>query len=115
MDPIDEGREKDRRRLSGSIENRVDQLLDRTAEQERRIDRLVLACQALFEILRERDGLTSAEIQARINEIDLRDGVLDGKMKPQVVKCTGCGRPVSSSRPKCIFCETTNPVDYFVG
>ena len=40
MEPIDEGREKDRRRLSGSIENRVDQLLDRTAEQERRIDRL---------------------------------------------------------------------------
>lgn len=115
MDPIVDGQERKPRPVSGSIENRVDQLLDRTAEQERRIDRLVLACQALCELLRERDGLTSAEIQAKINEIDLRDGVLDGKMKPQVVKCSGCGRPVSSSRPKCIFCETTNPVDYFVG
>ena len=95
-----------------SLETKLERLADRAAEQERRIERLVLVGQALSEILRDRLGLTPDEINEKINEIDLRDGVLDGKMRPQVLKCSTCGRPVSSARPKCVFCETVNKVDY---
>ena len=106
--------DKGKERKTATLESRMDQLSDRVAELERRTDRLVLVNQALIELLQSHSGLTSGEITNLINEIDLRDGVLDGKLRPQVIKCSGCGRPVSSARPKCVFCQTVNAVDYLV-
>ena len=76
----------------------------RLAELERRADRQALASQAVWEVLRDRLGLADAEIFAKMTEIDLRDGVADGRISPRVTECVGCGRSVNSARPRCVFC-----------
>jgi len=73
-------------------------------ELGRRLEHLALACQALFEILSEKAGITHEELTKKMTEIDLRDGVQDGRMGPRVVQCPACGRTVSANKPTCMFC-----------
>ena len=73
-------------------------------ELERRMDRMALACQAMWELLREREGVTDKDIEQKMEEIDLRDGCRDGKMSRCVVKCPSCGRKSSSTRSSCLYC-----------
>lgn len=80
-------------------------------ELERRIDHLALACQALWEILSERVGVTHEELTKKMTEIDLRDGRQDGRMGPRVIQCPACGRNVSASKPTCMFCGAPIPTD----
>lgn len=77
-----------------------------------RIDALALTCQALWELVQEKTGLTENDIQARMQEIDLRDGVADGRMGGGSVSCSGCGREVSSRRGHCIYCGSILPVSH---
>lgn len=78
---------------------------ERYIEQlENRLARTTLACQALWELLKTRVGLTEEELLAKMDEIDLRDGVRDGKMSPTVCLCGSCGRKVNSISPRCMYC-----------
>ncbi|MCE9634663.1 MAG: hypothetical protein K8T90_03070 [Planctomycetes bacterium] len=97
---------------ANSSVRKVARLDQRIAELERRVDRQALASQALWEILRERLGLTDAVIFDKMTEIDLRDGVADGRISPRVSRCAGCGRAVNSARPKCIYCGKAAPPEY---
>jgi hypothetical protein len=40
----------------------------------------------------------------RVKEIDLMDGVADGKITHQVCRCGRCDRPMSSRHTRCIYC-----------
>jgi hypothetical protein len=84
-------------RKAQSVEDKLDAL-------SRRCDRLALACQAMWEILRERSGMADAEIEQKILEVDLRDGRVDGRISRSVVRCDSCGRNSNSTRPGCIYC-----------
>lgn len=75
-------------------------------ELEFRVERLALACQAMWESLREQAGLTEAQLLAKMEEIDLRDGKKDGRMGARPVSCPSCGRRASSRSKKCIYCGT---------
>lgn len=97
---------------ASSSVRKVSNLEQRIAELERRVDRQALASQALWEILRERLGLTDAVVFAKMTEIDLRDGVADGRISARVASCAGCGRAVSSARPKCVYCGKAAAPDY---
>lgn len=78
---------------------------ERYIEQlENRLARTTLACQALWELLKTRLGLTEEELLAKMDEIDERDGVKDGKMSPTVCLCGACGRKVNSISPRCMYC-----------
>ena len=46
------------------------------------MDRLALASQSLWEIVREQTGLTAEDLQKKILEVDLRDGNADGTAEP---------------------------------
>ena len=70
------------------------------------IDKLILVNVALWEIIAEAQGLTEEDLLNKVNEIDLRDGVLDGKMRPPVRKCASCGRMLQQGHEKCIYCGT---------
>jgi hypothetical protein len=72
------------------------------------IDKLILVNIALWEIIAESQGLTEEYLLNKVNEIDLRDGVLDGKLRPPVRKCASCGRMLQQSHAKCIYCGTKN-------
>lgn len=74
-----------------------------------RTDRLALVCQALWELLRERAGLSENDLVQRIREIDLRDGVADGRITPVPVVCPACHRQSTSRREECLYCGTRLP------
>jgi hypothetical protein len=77
---------------------------DRVASLERRIDALVLASVSMWSILEEKLGVTEAELTARMREIDLKDGKLDGKITGMVSACPSCGRVMSVRHPRCVYC-----------
>jgi hypothetical protein len=83
---------------------------ERIHKLERGIGRLALISQALWELVRDRTGISEAELADKIQEVDLRDGTLDGAFTARVSKCPKCARVVNSKRSRCIYCgeELTN-------
>ena len=73
--------------------------IDRLQEQ---VDYLSIVCVSLAELLEE-TGISSYELKRKIEEVDLRDGVKDGKLR-QSNLCGGCGRKIAVRRATCIYC-----------
>lgn len=71
---------------------------------EESVARLALVNAAMWSLLKDRTGLTDAALTARVRDIDLRDGVEDGKITPVVQNCTKCGRVMATRHPRCIYC-----------
>jgi hypothetical protein len=68
------------------------------------IDGLLLASQAMWELVRERTGLTEEDLRQRMEEIDLRDGIRDGRVGPAKVNCPACNRTNNDRRTHCVYC-----------
>ena len=68
------------------------------------VERLTLACQAMWELLRDHSGLTENELKQKIVEIDGRDGAVDGKLSSEVISCPHCGQKTSTRKSRCVFC-----------
>ncbi len=70
------------------------------------VERLMLITEALWELLREEHGCTDEQLIAKITEIDLRDGKLDGRVstKAQPRACPQCGRVIMRDRTQCAYC-----------
>jgi hypothetical protein len=75
-----------------------------TAELDVRLDRTLLVCEAMWTLLRDKLGVTDEELVDRINEVDLSDGKLDGKVRKTPVSCPKCGRTISRKFPQCMYC-----------
>ncbi|GEM_PF-4185061 len=73
------------------------------------IERLRLTCQAMWELLRDKHGLSDDDIEGKIQEIDLRDGVEDNQMTVTMVTCPSCGKQGRSYRRVCLYCATEIP------
>lgn len=71
---------------------------------EVRLDRALMACEAMWTILRDKLGVTEEEFVTRMNEIDLQDGHLDGKVRRTAVTCPKCSRIISPRFPRCMYC-----------
>jgi ribosomal protein L32 len=87
----------------------TDQYSDRVRELEFTVNRLALGCQAMWELLRSRVGITEEELMAKMNEVDLRDGTQDGRMTPVMTTCPKCGKPSNSRHSRCMYCGATIP------
>jgi len=72
-------------------------------DQVARLERLTLACAALWSLLQEH-GHTQEQLLQRMQELDLRDGRLDGRLVADKVDCTGCGRVAKGGRRTCLYC-----------
>ena len=68
------------------------------------IDHLSMVCLAMSELLEE-IGFNKEMLLAKIQEIDLRDGKLDGKYTPSI-DCSGCGRTLAPRHVTCLYCGT---------
>ncbi len=75
-------------------------------ELQRQLDRANLLSQALWELVRERLNLSDRDLERMAQEIDLRDGVKDGRMTPIAVRCPTCQRVNNTRHKKCIYCST---------
>ena len=49
-------------------------------------------------------GLRSDVDHSAVNDIDLSDGKLDGKVRKTAVSCPKCGRTIARRFQKCIYC-----------
>src|ERR1039457_5312805 len=74
------------------------------ADLNSRVERLVLVTQALSELLAERAGVSDADVLAKIDEIDMRDGVRDGRAGGRARLCPKCGHPSPGPRTACLYC-----------
>jgi hypothetical protein len=85
------------------------QYSDRVRALEAQVNHMALACQALWELLRERTGVSEQELLAKMKEVDLRDGAQDGRMTPVLTHCPKCGKPSNSKSTTCMYCGATIP------
>ncbi len=66
--------------------------------------RTLMICEALWELLSENEGLSVTDLHKKLYEIDMRDGVLDGKNQRKAQQCPDCQHMVSTRHPACIYC-----------
>jgi hypothetical protein len=75
------------------------------SEIEEQVSRLTLITTSLWELLKERVAITDAELLAKIREVDLRDGKLDGaRTMPSGAPCPACSRMTNRRNIRCIYC-----------
>jgi hypothetical protein len=86
------------------------------AALEARIDRLTLVTRAMSELLVQHAQLTDAELLAKVEEIDLRDGKRHGRLNAGAQKCAKCGRVSAARREACLYCGAPlGPPNPFAG
>jgi hypothetical protein len=71
---------------------------------EESLAKSLLICEALWELLSERSGLTIDDLHKKLYEIDMRDGQLDGKNQRKAIECNQCHRMVGPKHSVCIYC-----------
>jgi hypothetical protein len=71
---------------------------------EANLAKTLMICETLWEIVRDQHGLTDKNLHDKLYEVDMRDGVLDGKNQRTSVKCPNCDHTVSPRHPACIYC-----------
>jgi hypothetical protein len=72
---------------------------------EARLHRLALVVEGMRECLEAVGLLSEAQLLAKIEEIDLRDGLADGRHgRDQRSRCGACGRINTGVRRRCLYC-----------
>lgn len=84
-------------RSTGDVQRQSDRL-------EARLDRALLACEALWTIVRDRLNVSEEELIQRVTEIDMSDGRLDGKARKSAVRCPKCDRTIAPRFGRCMYC-----------
>ncbi|MEL7296584.1 MAG: zinc ribbon domain-containing protein [Pseudomonadota bacterium] len=74
---------------------------------EAEVETLSLALMAMWELVGKSNGLFMKDLERKMQEIDLRDGVADGRMTRASVDCPSCGRRVGDGRKSCLYCGAT--------
>jgi hypothetical protein len=72
------------------------------------VNKLMLINRALWEIIAEEKGLEDKYLMDKVNEIDLRDGTLDGKLVTAIMLCPSCERTLFKGHDKCLYCGSTD-------
>jgi hypothetical protein len=91
---------------------------DGRRDMERRYERLRLVTMAMWALLKERSGLTEADLQQYVNQVDLIDGKLDGRLAREkgIIECPKCRRRVLKTALACVYCgEPNGQGDSFLG
>lgn len=78
------------------------------------VEKLFMITEALWLILKQQHGYADEDLGRLIQDIDLSDGKLDGKVaKQQNPECPQCGRTLLGKHPVCLYCGTAVTRDPF--
>jgi hypothetical protein len=79
------------------------------------IEKLFMVTEALWEILKRHHGHSDDELVEMIEQIDLRDGKLDGKVARTAERpsCPACGRTIMRKQVRCLYCGAAAPTKPF--
>lgn len=94
----------DAQAAAGQSQSKAERAEQRIEALEERVDKLSLLSYALWSLLEEKVGVTEAELMARVQELDLKDGKLDGRVASGIINCPHCDRPLSQRHRKCMYC-----------
>jgi DNA repair exonuclease SbcCD ATPase subunit len=84
--------------------NNAERLHKEVLRLEAKMDRLAIITQGLWELLSEKTDLTEKDIEAKIAEIDIRDGRKDGKITGKPTTCPKCARTAHTRLRSCPYC-----------
>ena len=73
----------------------------------RQVRKMALVNQALYELLKERTGISDEDLRRRVREIDLRDGTADGRLEANPLRCPKCRNTVTAGALSCLTCGAT--------
>ncbi len=97
--------ERDPGGKTADLSQRTTNLTTKVKQLESSVEKLTLINRALWEIIQDNLHINETVLKDRVNEIDLRDGVLDGKFqKREVRQCSSCGRTLQKKHQKCLYC-----------
>jgi hypothetical protein len=99
----------DAKRKISSKEEDSRRALAQAANLAVQLEKLTLVVHALWEIVKKDASRTDEDIISIMTELDLQDGILDGKIRKPAQKCLKCGRSYQKGRRNCIYCENPNP------
>ena len=71
---------------------------------EATVAKLLMINEALWEIVRDKFGMSDEDLNDKIYEVDMRDGAADGKNQRKASKCPNCNHMVSSRHTACLYC-----------
>jgi hypothetical protein len=77
---------------------------DSIRQLEERVDKLALLNMALWTLLKENTNLTDEDLSKRVQDLDLSDGKLDGRIRGGVTNCPQCDRTLSQRHNRCLYC-----------
>ena len=97
-------------REHGKRDSRTHEVLSDSRSLKERQERLCLVCEAMWEILKDSLAVSESMLLDKVQEIDLRDGTLDGKHN-KCKKCNACGRLINPQREKCLFCGNKDIIE----
>lgn len=78
----------------------------RIKELEAEVDSLMLMVTAMWELFGKSEGLFLKDLEAKMHEIDLRDGKADGRIRFPTIDCPSCSRTLEGRRKTCVYCGT---------
>ncbi len=108
--------ERDRAESSGERASRVaTDVRTQNEFMKSDVEKLFMLTEALWTILKEQHGYSDDDLVERIQEIDMRDGKLDGKVAKEKIRpdCPQCGRKLMGKRPVCLYCGAEVALDPF--
>lgn len=94
----------DAERVAGDARADARYANQRAVELERAVDSLFMISMAMAKLLDERGVFSEQELEAKVREVDLSDGKLDGKVRLEPKPCPKCKRAVAARRQFCIYC-----------
>lgn len=71
------------------------------------LQKVALVNQALYEILKEKVGISDEELRRKVQEIDRRDGQEDLRASPKPVRCPKCSSTLTVGALSCQVCGVT--------
>ena len=89
---------------AASAASRADRAERSVKVLEENLAKTLMICEAIWELLSQRTGLTVQDLHNKLYEIDMRDGTLDGKNQRKAVECHNCGRMVGPRHSVCFYC-----------
>ncbi|MBN1844515.1 MAG: hypothetical protein JW810_02450 [Sedimentisphaerales bacterium] len=84
--------------------SKASQLAGRLKLAEANIAKIMMIQEAMWEIVRDALKLSDDDLNAKLCEVDMRDGKLDERNQRPIRPCPACGRNVSGRHPACIYC-----------
>lgn len=73
----------------------------------RQLRKMALVNQALYELLKDRNGISDEDLRRKVREIDLRDGTADGRLDASPLRCPKCRSTVTAGSLSCQTCGAT--------